>query len=89
MRLFIRKSISILVILVAILVLTVFAGSLYIAYTVGSVEGYSIGLAKADLQNPLKAHVESGKPFVYDNGSVYNVKRVDGRRALYYTVVSK
>ena len=58
----------------------------WIAYTMGSVEGYRLGIAKAETSSPLRSMVESRKPFVYDNGITYPVKVVRGKKAPYYII---
>lgn len=47
----------------------------YISYNKGAVSGYNLGLQKADVSNPFRAYVEMGKPFCYDQGVTYTVKR--------------
>ena len=58
----------------------------WIANTLGSIEGYRLGIAKADMSSPFKARVESGQPFVYDNGMMYPVKVIKGKKAPYYII---
>jgi hypothetical protein len=69
-----------------LLSLIIFAGGVYIAFILGSVDGYELGQAAADARNPLKAFIESERPFVYDNGVVLRARRVDGRQAPYYII---
>jgi len=58
----------------------------WISYTAGSIEGYRLGIAKSERDNPLRTLVESGRPFVYDNGIAIPVKVVRSKKAPYYII---
>ena len=84
-----RKTFYGLWLTVAGLLIVVLLMVTWIAHTMGSIEGYRLGIAKAEASNPLKAMVESGRPFVYDNGVAIPVKSVRGKKAPYYIIRSE
>lgn len=75
--------------IISVLVAIVLCLSIWISYTMGSIEGYRLGVSRSDTDNPFKAYIESGKPFVYDRGVIYRSKMVVGKKSPYYIINSE
>lgn len=71
----VRKTWNRMICTIIVLLFTLWCVSVAAAYYIGAVQGHALGVAKGDINNPLKAVVESEKMFCYDKGVITIVKK--------------
>lgn len=72
---FVKKTWDRMVHTIIFLTVGMWITSVILAYYIGAVRGAIHGELNSDMKNPLKAKIESEKPFCYDKGVVYDVRR--------------
>lgn len=72
---FVRKTWNRMIHIIIFLIFVVYSLSIYLAWQNGSTRGYTLGRIHEKMESPFRSYSESEKPFCYDKGLFYQVKK--------------